>query len=48
MIEALRQLDRACYMDDTWHGSFLAKLMSAPPKPAIPAPGSEELPALYS
>ena len=48
LIEALRQLDRACYMDDTWHGSFLAKLLSAPPKPANPAPGSQELPALYS
>lgn len=46
--EALRQLDRACYMNDTWHGSFLAKLISAAPKPANPATSSQDLPTLYS
>ena len=47
LIDALRQLDRACYSDDIWHGSFLAKLLSAPPKPASPVESRQGLPALY-
>lgn len=47
LIEALRQLDRACYMNDAWHGSFLAKLLPSPPKPASSAESRHELPALY-
>lgn len=47
LIEALRQLDRACYTDDNWHGSFLAKLLPAPPKPASPVESRQGLPALY-
>ena len=47
LIEALRQLDRACYADDTWHGPFLAKLLPAPPKLASPVENRQVLPALY-
>jgi hypothetical protein len=47
LIEELRQLDRACYTDDTWHGSFLAKLLPAPPKPASSVENRHDLPALY-
>jgi len=47
LMEALRQLDRACYMDDSWHGSFLAKLLSSPPEQASPPESREPLPALY-
>ncbi|MGA7594347.1 MAG: hypothetical protein WCA64_04045, partial [Gallionella sp.] len=48
LTEALRQLDRACYMDDSWHGSFLAKLLSSPPERAGTPERREPLPALYS
>jgi hypothetical protein len=47
LLEELRQLDRACYTDDAWHGSFLAKLLPAPPKPASSARNRNDLPALY-
>jgi hypothetical protein len=48
LTEALRQLDRACYMDDSWHGSHLAKLLSSPPGQASPPESREPLPELYN
>ncbi|MCG6932037.1 MAG: BatD family protein [Gallionella sp.] len=48
LMEALRQLDRACYMDESWHGSYLAKLLSSPPEQSGPPESREPLPELYS
>ena len=45
---ALRQRDRACYADETWHGSLLAKLLPAPPATSCATREKEELPALYA
>ncbi|MEO6974817.1 MAG: BatD family protein [Gallionella sp.] len=48
LTEALRQLDRACYMDDSWHGSHLAKLLSSPPERISLPESREQLPELYT
>jgi hypothetical protein len=48
LMEALRQLDRACYMNDSWHGSRLAKLLSSPPEQISPPESREQLPELYT
>jgi hypothetical protein len=48
LMEALRELDRACYMDDNWRGSYLAKLLSSPPEQSSPPESREPLPELYS
>jgi hypothetical protein len=47
LVEALRQLDRACYAGDAWQGASLARLLPAPRVPESPIENRHGLPALY-
>jgi len=48
LVEALRQLDRACYTNSDWHGAALAQSLPAG-KLAVAgkAPAKHALPSLY-
>lgn len=48
LIQALRELDRACYTGKPWQGEALGKLLANPPAPARAAENRHALPALYS